>query len=90
MTTVPAISAAPCRVPSWSGCRIASGRSDPNEEVMPRITAKPSAIPTRAIPWPNKTAPIPQANPKSAILTSTAPEGLLKHAARYEEPWPAR
>ena len=52
------------RVPSWSGCRIASGRRDPKEELMPRITGKPSASPTRAIPWPNNTAPMPQANPR--------------------------
>ena len=81
MTSVPAISATPCRVPSWSGCRIASGRRDPKEEVMPRITAKPSASPTRAIPWPNKTAANAPGESKEGNLGQHRAGSLLKHAA---------
>ena len=70
------------RHPSWSGWRIASGRSAPNEEVMPRISAKPSASPTRAIPWPNKSPPMPQANPNRRDLGQHRAGRLLKHPAQ--------
>ena len=51
-----------------------SGSREPKEAVMPRISAKPSAIPTRLIPTPNKVAPAPHSNPNKTTLINVDEE----------------
>ena len=61
---VPAIKSRPWLLKSSLGWRTANGRSEPNEPVMPRMRANPTATPTRLIPSPKSVTPTPHVKAK--------------------------